>query len=256
MRSTEHLPGEVDRRSSVGGTAATSAVAGPRDENSVVISLSALLAVEEAAADKAASARAAQGARSSGMVDIHGTAADDEQQRSSYLDLFPFGAPELPAFRPPDLTPVPSEVPIDLRPPRARRAAVMRYGVMGLVGAAVVASAVWLGAPRETLRAAAQPGVRYAAGAALTRLPKVEPKAATAAAPVGQGDKPRERDARGAKARSAATSGGDRAAAKRAVESRAPAAAAPPPSPGAARAASDPCKGDLDCAMRRAAGGS
>ncbi|WP_437752645.1 hypothetical protein [Sorangium sp. So ce1389] len=255
MRSTEHLPGEADRRSSVDGAAPTSVAAGPRDENSVVISLSALLAVEEAAADKAASARAAQGARSSGMVDIHGLAAGDEQQRSSYLDLFPFGAPELPAFRPPELTPVPSEVPIDLRPPRARRAAVARYGVMGLVGAAVVASAVWLGAPRETLRAAAQPGVRYAAGAALTRMPKVEPKAATAAAPVGQGDKPRERAARGAKARPAATSGGDRAAAKRAVESRAPAAAAPP-SPAAARAASDPCKGDLDCAMRRAAGGS
>ncbi|XXT15989.1 hypothetical protein WME94_37655 [Sorangium sp. So ce429] len=255
MRDTEHLPGEADRRSSAGGAAPTSVAAGPRDENSVVISLSALLAVEEAAADKAASARAAPGARSSGMVELHGLDAGDEQQRSSYLDLFPFGAPELPAFRPPELTPVPSEVPIDLRPPRARRAAVMRYGAMGLVGAAFVASAVWLGAPRETLRAAAQPGVRYAAGAALTRLPKVEPEAATAAAPVGQGDKPRERAARGAKARPAATSGGDRVAAKRSVESRAPAAAAPP-SPGAARAASDPCKGDLDCAMRRAAGGS
>ncbi|KYF69577.1 hypothetical protein BE15_23215, partial [Sorangium cellulosum] len=179
MRSTSQLPGETDRRSAGhgGGAAAapSSAASGPRDENSVVISLSALLAVEEAATDKAAGARAHHGAKGSGTVDLHGVDAGEEQQRSSYLDLFPFGAPaELPAFRPPDLTPVPSEVPIDMRSPRPRRAAIVRLGAMGLVGAAVVASAVWLGAPRETLRAAAQPGVRHAAGAALAQLPKVE----------------------------------------------------------------------------------
>ncbi|WP_437686161.1 hypothetical protein [Sorangium sp. So ce176] len=225
-----------------------------------MISLSALLAVEEAATDKAAGARAHHGAKGSGTVDLHGVDAGEEQQRSSYLDLFPFGAPaELPAFRPPDLTPVPSEVPIDMRSPRPRRAAIVRLGAMGLVGAAVVASAVWLGAPRETLRAAAQPGVRHAAGAALAQLPKVEEKPAAAAAPPPKlADKARERAARGAKARPAAPSGGDKAAAKRTAESRAPAAAAaaPPPSQGGARAAGDPCKGDLDCAMRRALGGS
>ncbi|WP_434041865.1 MULTISPECIES: hypothetical protein [Sorangium] len=225
-----------------------------------MISLSALLAVEEAATDKAAGARAHHGAKGSGTVDLHGVDAGEEQQRSSYLDLFPFGAPaELPAFRPPDLTPVPSEVPIDMRSPRPRRAAIVRLGAIGLVGAAVVASAVWLGAPRETLRAAAQPGVRHAAGAALAQLPKVEEKPAAAAAPPPRpADEARERAARGAKARPAPRSGGDKAAAKRTAESRAPAAtaAAPPPSQGGARAAGDPCKGDLDCAMRRALGGS
>ncbi|WP_437775175.1 hypothetical protein [Sorangium sp. So ce1097] len=227
-----------------------------------MISLSALLAVE-AAAEKAADARADGGARGSGMVDIQGLAAGEEQERSSYLDLFPFGAPaELPAFRPPDLTPVPSEVPIGLGPPRARRAAaVVRAGAMGLVGAAVVASAVWLGAPREALRAAAQAGVRQAAGAALAQVPKVEARpAAPEPPPARQADTARDRAARGAKARPAAPSGGDKAAAKRAAATRAPAAptaaAAPPPSQGGARAAGDPCKGDLDCAMRRALGGS
>ncbi|WP_437730823.1 hypothetical protein [Sorangium sp. So ce1335] len=227
-----------------------------------MISLSALLAVE-AAAEKGADARADRGATGSGMVDIHGLASGEGQERSSYLDLFPFGAPgaELPAFRPPELTPVPSEVPIDLRPPRARRAAVVRYGVMGLVGAAVVASAAWLGAPRETLRAAAQAGVGHAAGAALAQLPKAEAKpAAPEPPPARQADKARDGAARGAKARPAAPSGGDRAAAKRPAAVRAAAApaaaAAPPPGQGGARAAGDPCKGDLDCAMRRALGGS
>ncbi|AGP38992.1 hypothetical protein [Sorangium cellulosum] len=248
---------DADKRSSSGGAAPDGGAAGPRDENSVVISLSALLAVEAAAA-KPAGARADQGPKGSGMVDIQGLAAGDEQQRSSYLDLFPFGAPELPAFRSPDLTPVPSEVPIDLRPPLARRAAGVRYGVMGLAGAAVVASAVWLGAPREALRAAAQPGVRSAASAALSRLPKVEAKAraeSAAATSPKRGDKANERTARGAKARPAAPGGAGKAAARRA-ESSGPAGGAAPPSQGGARAASDPCKGDLDCAMRRAAGGS
>ncbi|WP_437807654.1 hypothetical protein [Sorangium sp. So ce1078] len=261
MGSTNHIPGETDGRSSSGGATPNSVAAGPRDENSVVISLSALLAVEQDAATKAAGARAEQGPKGSGMVDIHGLAAGDEQQRSSYLEIFPFGSPELPAFRPPDLTPVPSEVPIDLRPPRARRAVSVRHGVMGLVGAAVVASAAWLGAPRETLHAAAQPGVRSAASAALSRLPEVEAKApaATAAAPSArQGDKASDRSARGAKARPAAAAGAGKAPAKRAAGSSGPAAgaAAPPPSQGGSRAASDPCKGDLDCAMRRATGGS
>ncbi|WP_437630649.1 hypothetical protein [Sorangium sp. So ce854] len=227
-----------------------------------MISLSALLAVE-AAAEKGADARADGGARGSGMVDIEGLAAGEGQERSSYLDLFPFGAPaELPAFRPPDLTPVPSEVPIGLGPPRAwRAAAVVRIGAMGLVGAAVVASAVWLGAPREALRAAAQAGVRQAAGAALAQMPKVEAKpAAPEPPPATQADPARDRAARGAKARPATPSGGGKAAAKRTAAPRAPAAptaaTAPPPSQGGARPAGDPCKGDLDCAMRRALGGS
>ncbi|WP_437911916.1 hypothetical protein WME73_31135 [Sorangium sp. So ce302] len=239
-----------------GGAAPDGVAAGPRDENSVVISLSALLAVEKDASTKSG-ARADRGARSSGMEDSHGSPAGDGE-RSSYLEIFPFGVPsELPAFRPPDLTPVPSEVPIDLRPPRARRAAGVRYGIAGVLGAAVVASAVWLGAPRETLQAAAQPGVRHAASAALAQLPKVEAKAAAAPAEAPpatkkKGDKARER---GAKAPPAAATGG-RASAKRAAESSGPATAAPPASPGGARTAGDPCKGDLDCAMRRAAGGS
>lgn len=257
MRSTNHLPGETDARSTSGGAAADGATAGPRDENSVVISLSALLAVEQGASTKS-SARADRGARNSGMVDSHGSAASDGE-RSSYLEIFPFGVPsELPAFRPPDLTPVPSEVPIDLRSPRARRAAGVRYGIVGVLGAAVVASAVWLGAPRETLQAAAQPGVRHAASAALTQLPKVEAKAAAAPAEAPpakkkKGDKTRER---GAKAPPAAPAAGGKASAKRAAESSGPAAAAPTASQGGARTAGDPCKGDLDCAMRRAAGGS
>ncbi|WP_437293519.1 hypothetical protein [Sorangium sp. So ce426] len=253
MRSTNHLPGETDGRSTSGGAAPDGVAAGPRDENSVVISLSALLAVEKDASARSG-ARADHGARGSGMADSHGAAAGDGE-RSSYLEIFPFGVPsELPAFRPPDLTPVPSEVPIDLRPPRARRAAGVRYGIAGALGAAVIASAVWLGAPRETLRAAAQPGVRHAASAALAQLPKVEAKAAAAPAEAPpakkKGDKTRER---GAKAPPAA---GGKASAKRATQSSGPAAAAPPASPGGARAAGDPCKGDLDCAMRRAAGGS
>lgn len=257
MRSTNHLPGETDGRSTSGGAAPDGVAAGPRDENSVVISLSALLAVEQGASTKS-SARADHGARSSGMADSHGAAAGDGE-RSSYLEIFPFGVPsELPAFRPPDLTPVPSEVPIDLRPPRARRTAGVRYGIVGVLGAAVVASAVWFGAPRETLQAAAQPGVRHAASAALTRLPKVEAKAAAAPAEAPpakkkKGDKAREG---GAKAPPAAPAAGGKVSAKRAAESSGPAAAAPPASPGGARTAGDPCKGDLDCAMRRAAGGS
>ncbi|WP_437586306.1 hypothetical protein [Sorangium sp. So ce1000] len=259
MRSTNHLPGETDGRSTSGGAAPDGAAAGPRDENSVVISLNALLAVEKAASTTSG-ARADHRARSSGMVDIHGSAAGDGD-RSSYLEIFPFGAPsELPAFRPPDLTPVPSEVPIDLGPPRARRGAGarVRYGIVGVVAAAIVASAVWLGAPRETLQAAAQPGVRQAASAALTHLPKVEAKAAAvpaAAPPAKKGDKARER---GAKTRSADPAAGGKPAAKRASESNGSAAlsAAPPASPGGARKAGDPCNGDLDCAMRRATGGS
>ncbi|WP_437522341.1 hypothetical protein WME79_31295 [Sorangium sp. So ce726] len=256
MRSTNHLPGETDGRTTSGGAAPDGVAAGPRDENSVVISLSALLAVEKDASTKSR-ARADHGARSSGMVDGHGSAAGDGE-RSSYLEIFPFGVPsELPAFRPPDLTPVPSEVPIDLRPPRARRAAGVRYGIVGVLGAAVVASAVWFGAPRETLQAAAQPGVRHAASAALAQLPKVEAKAAAAPAEAPpakkKGDKARER---GAKAAAAAPAAGGKASAKRAAESSGPATAAPPASQGGARTAGDPCKGDLDCAMRRAAGGS
>ncbi|WP_129578070.1 MULTISPECIES: hypothetical protein [Sorangium] len=253
------MSGDAEKRSSSGGAAPNGVAAGPRDENSVVISLSALLAVEEAAAAKTAGARADQGPKGSGMVDIQGLAAGDDQQRSSYLDLFPFGAPELPAFRPPDLTPVPSEVPIDLRPPRGRRSAGVRHAVMGLAGAAVVASAVWLGAPREALRAAAQPGVRSAASAALSRVPKMEAKAQaeSAAAPsTKRGDRANERAARGAKARPAAPGGAGKAAARRAESSGPAGGGAAPPSQGGARAASDPCKGDLDCAMRRATGGS
>ena len=259
MGSTNHLPGETDGRSTSGGAAPDGAAAGPRDENSVVISLSALLAVEAAAGTKAASTRADHGERGSGTVDIDGLSAGDEQ-RASYLDLFPFGAPsdsELPAFRPPDLTPVPSEVPIDLRPPRARRAAGIRYGIAGVLGAAVVASAVWLGAPRETLQAAAQPGVRLAASAALTHLPKVEAKAAAAPAEAPpakkKGDKARER---GAKAPAAAPAAGGKAAAKRAAAGGGAAAggAAPHPKSQGGAPASAVC--DLDCAMRRATGGS
>ncbi|XXX73376.1 hypothetical protein WMF30_37625 [Sorangium sp. So ce134] len=256
MGSTKSMSGEAEQRSSSGGAAPNSVAAGPRDENSVVISLSALLAVEAAA--KTAGAQAEQGPKGSGMVDIHGLAAGDDQQRSSYLDLFPFGGPELPAFRPPDQTPVPSEVPIDLRPPGARRAAGVRYGVMGLVGAAVVASAVWLGAPREALRAAAQPGVRSAASAALARLPKAEAQAQAAAAPAPspkRGDKASERSAR-AKAGPAAPAGAGKAPAKRAERSGPAAGGAAASSQGGARAASDPGKCDLDCAMRRATGGS
>ncbi|MDC0677789.1 hypothetical protein [Sorangium atrum] len=257
MRSTNHLPGETDGRSTSGGAAPDGVAAGPRDENSVVISLSALLAVEKAATTTNG-ARAEHGARSSGTAELHGSAAGDGE-RSSYLEIFPFGVPsELPAFRPPDLTPVPSEVPIDLRPPRARRAAGVRYGIVGVLAAAAVASAVWFGAPRETLQAAAQLGVRHAASAAVTQLPKVEAKAAAAPAEAPpakkkKGDKAREG---GAKARPAAPAAGGKVSARRAAESSGPAAAAPPASPGGARTAGDPCKGDLDCAMRRAAGGS
>ncbi len=257
MRSTNHLPGETDGRSTSGGAAPDGVAAGPRDENSVVISLSALPAVEQGASTKS-SARADHGARSSGWRIATGPPQATESAAATW-EIFPFGVPsELPAFRPPDLTPVPSEVPIDLRPPRARRTAGVRYGIVGVLGAAVVASAVWFGAPRETLQAAAQPGVRHAASAALTRLPKVEAKAAAAPAEAPpakkkKGDKAREG---GAKAPPAAPAAGGKVSAKRAAESSGPAAAAPPASLGGARAAGDPCKGDLDCAMRRAAGGS
>ncbi|AUX45365.1 hypothetical protein SOCE26_068470 [Sorangium cellulosum] len=271
MGSTKHLAGETDGRSSpLGSGPEGRAPAGPRDENSVVISLSALLAVEEeAAASKASSARSEHGARSAGVVDIQGLSAGGEQERSSYLDLFPFGAPtELPAFRPPDLTPVPSEVPIDLLPRGGRPAAGARwrYGVLGLAGAAVIASAAWLGAPREALHGAAQAGVGHAARAAQARLPKTEapPVAAIPGAPSSgkQGDKARERAQRGEKARAAAPAGGGgaRTAEKRAAASRSPApaaaAAAAPKRQGGAGAAGDPCNGDLVCAMRRATGGS
>ncbi|WP_437670446.1 hypothetical protein [Sorangium sp. So ce131] len=266
MESTKHLAGETEGRSSPGGGAEGRAAAGPRDENSVIISLSALLAVEEAAASKTASARSDQGARSAGVVDIDGLSAGGDQERASYLDLFPFGAPaELPAFRPPDLTPVPSEVPIDLLPRGGRPAAGgrLRYGALAVVGAAVIAAAAWIGAPREALHGAAQAGVGHAARAAGARLPKVEapPAAAIPGAPSSgkQGDKARERAQRGDKARAAAPAGGGGAktAEKRAAASRspAPAEAAPAKRQGGAAASGDPCNGDLACAMRRATGG-
>lgn len=271
MGSTKHLPGEAGERSSSGSGSKGGAGAGPRDEDSVVISLSALIAMEEAAIAKAAGARSEPGARGAGGGQ---GAAGGEQERSSYLDLFPFGAPtELSPFRAPELTPVPSEVPIDLRPmaggtTAGRRAAVL-YGAAGLVGALVIASAVWLGGQRAPSGGAAaqvaQAGVGHAARAALAALPQVEaPPAVAAAAPWARPvDAEGERSKRDAKkARPAASaSGGKAAAPKRAAGRReAPSGTAAPKQQqgqGAARATSgDPCNGDLACAMRRATGGS
>src|SRR5690606_29179768 len=136
--------------------------AGPRDENSVVTSLSALIAMEEAAAARASKKADASTSGGAGVIDIQGLAASGDDQRASYLDLFPFGAPsDLPPFRAPDLTPVPTELFMAPERESPRRARGVRVAAIGGLAAAIAATLVWFGAAGEAPRpAVAQAGVR------------------------------------------------------------------------------------------------
>jgi hypothetical protein len=271
MKSTQHPRKDEDEASPAGDK--PKRTSGPRDENSVVISLSALLAMEE---DAAAHDTPSAG-DDDGLIDFAAPWTQEEQRYTGYVGVFPFGTPtdssvfkapvesmpfdvpvasmpfdasaEPPPFgRPPELTPLPFEM--SLVPlPTGRRPKAGLVGALGLLAAAAVATGVWLGAPREALRAPAQAGLSQVARTVATRLPRLVQAPAPATAehetPV-KGSKDRKK---GTKKRSG-TSGGAAARPARpaAVEREQPAPVA------ATAPNADPCNGDLACAMHRATG--
>ncbi|WP_441286899.1 hypothetical protein ACSRUE_31970 [Sorangium sp. KYC3313] len=201
---------------------------------------------EDAAVSIPPAAHAASEERdaSSGQIDLTALKAGEEGARPQVLDLlpiFPFGEPSAPAPEAPALD-------VPARAWRARSIAVLLAGA-----AAIAALTAGISAPDAAAtgpRAAA--GLAAAARAVEARLPRIEAHAERA--PVAP---PAER-----------SSSGDApdgvAASQRAPERRARATGAAAPTrakPGPAapsttdrRAPTDPCRGDLLCAMRRATG--
>ncbi|WP_437537274.1 hypothetical protein WME79_17995 [Sorangium sp. So ce726] len=204
---------------------------------------------EDAAVTAPPAARAAseESDASSGQIDLTALKGGEDGARPQVLDLlpiFPFGEPPAPA-------PVPEAPALDApaRTWRARSVAVLLAGATAIAALTAGISAPDAAAtcPRATA------GLAAAARAVEARLPRIEaPAERTLIAP------PVERN-------SAENAPDGVVASRRAPENRvrATGAAAPTRSkPGPStpdttdrRAPSDPCRGDLLCAMRRATGG-
>ncbi|WP_437746647.1 hypothetical protein WMF39_17545 [Sorangium sp. So ce1504] len=204
---------------------------------------------EDAAVTTPPAARAASEEcdASSGQIDLTALKAGKEGTRPQVLDLLPI----FPFGEPPASAPVPEAPALDVpaRAWRARSIAVLLAGA-----AAIAALTAGISAPDAAAtgpRAAA--GLATAARAVEARLPHIEAPAQRA--PVAP---PAERDSSGDAPDGVAAS-------QRAPENRVRATGAAAPTrarPGPAapnttdrRAPTDPCRGDLLCAMRRATGG-
>ncbi|WP_437986585.1 hypothetical protein [Sorangium sp. So ce117] len=213
---------------------------------------------EDAAVTTTPAARAASEERdaSSGQIDLTALKAGEEGARPQVLDLLPI----FPFGEPPASAPVPEAPALDVpaRAWRARSIAVLLAGATAI--AALTAGISAPDAAATGPRAAA--GLAAAARAVEARLPRVEAPAerALVAPPAERAlvAPPAERDSSGDAPDGVAAS--QRAPGNRV---RAPGAAAPTrakPGPSAPnttdrRAPTDPCRGDLLCAMRRATGG-
>jgi hypothetical protein len=211
---------------------------------------------EDAAVTTPPAARAASEERdaSSGQIDLTALKAGEEGARPQVLDLLPI----FPFGEPPASAPVPEAPALDVpaRAWRARSIAVLLAGATAI--AALTAGISAPDAAATGPRAAA--GLATAARAVEARLPRVEARLPRVEAPAERAPvaPPAERDSSGDPPDGVAAS-------PRALENRvrAPGAAAPTrakPGPAAPnttdrRAPTDPCRGDLLCAMRRATGG-
>jgi hypothetical protein len=211
---------------------------------------------EDAAVTTPPAARAASEERdaSSGQIDLTALKAGEEGARPQVLDLLPI----FPFGEPPASAPVPEAPALDVpaRAWRARSIAVLLAGATAI--AALTAGISAPDAAATGPRAAA--GLATAARAVEARLPRVEARLPRVEAPAERAPvaPPAERDSSGDAPDGVAAS-------PRAPENRvrAPGAAAPTrakPGPAAPnttdrRAPTDPCRGDLLCAMRRATGG-
>ncbi|WP_437553092.1 hypothetical protein WME97_17440 [Sorangium sp. So ce367] len=231
------------------------AAASPGEDTSVSFSVDAPsldtpAITEDAAVTTPPAARAASEERddaSSGQIDLTALKAGEEGARPQVLDLLPI----FPFGEPPASAPVPEAPALDVpaRAWRARSIAVLLAGAT-----AIAALTAGISAPDAAATGPrAEAGLAAAASAVEARLPRVEAPAERAlVAP------PAERDSSGDAPDGVAAS-------QRAPENRvrAPGAAAPTrakPGPAAPnttdrRAPTDPCRGDLLCAMRRATGG-
>ncbi|WP_437768001.1 hypothetical protein WMF27_16020 [Sorangium sp. So ce281] len=184
---------------------------------------------------------------SSGQIDLTALKAGEEGARPQVLDLLPI----FPFGEPPASAPVPEAPALDMpaRAWRARSIAVLLAGA-----AAIAALTAGISAPDAAAtgpRAAA--GLAAAARAVEARLPRIEAPAERA--PVAP---PAERSSSGDAPDGVAAS--QRAPERRARATGAAALTRAKPGPAAPsttdrRAPTDPCRGDLLCAMRRATGG-
>lgn len=262
MKSTQHP--RNDKAQTPLADDAPNSVGGPRDEGLAVISLGALIAMEEEASD----AWSAVEENADGLIDFSAPWTEGDQGYTGYVGVFPFGTPtetaafdvstasmpfDVPSGSPrfsssSELTPLPFEM--SFIPPATERPrpALRRYGALGLLAAAAAALVLGLGAPRDVLQASAQGGLSQAARSIETRLPRVEVSAPITAAR----ETPRKgaKDKKGSKKRHGVRGGGRPTPQPIAAESEPPApqASPRPASPG------DPCNGDLACAMNRATG--
>ncbi|WP_437900305.1 hypothetical protein [Sorangium sp. So ce124] len=236
------------------GNEQRAAVTSPGEDTSVSFSVDAPsldtpAITEDAAVTAPPAARAAGEERdaSSGQIDLTALKAGEEGARPQVLDLLPI----FPFGEPPASAPVPEAPALDApaRAWRARSIAVLLAGAGAIAALTAGISAPDAAAtgPRATA------GLAAAARAVEVRLPRIDAPAerALAAPPV-------ERN-------SAGNAPDDAVASRRAPENRTRAtgaAAATRAKPGPAapdttdrRAPTDPCRGDLLCAMRRATGG-
>ncbi|WP_437300165.1 hypothetical protein [Sorangium sp. So ce426] len=214
---------------------------------------------EDAAVTTPPAARAAREERdvSSGQIDLTALKAGEEGARPQVLDLLPI----FPFGEPPASAPVPEAPALDVPAHawRARSIAVLLAGA-----AAIAALTAGISAPDAAAtgpRAAA--GLAAAARAVEARFPRVE--APRVEAPRVEAPAERARIAPPAERDSSGLTPDGVAASQRAPEKRvrATGAAAPtrakpgPTAPNTTdrRAPTDPCRGDLLCAMRRATGG-
>ncbi|WP_437515110.1 hypothetical protein [Sorangium sp. So ce1099] len=253
MKSTQHKEWKNEHRS---------AVTSPAEDTSVAFALDAQPATENAVATPSPAAAASDDDRGppSGLIDLTALRASDESAQPRVLDLlpvFPFGEPPASVR-----APVSASAPATPSHDGPRRAWHARSTAALLAAAAaVVAVTAGLAATR-----AADPGPPATAGLAAAardaeaRLPRI---AAPAAEPAERAQSASQVE------RTIASVAGDEpdsaVAARRTPEGRArvTGTAAPqngksgPAAPDAAdrRAPADPCRGDLMCAMRRAAGG-
>lgn len=236
------------------GNEPRAAVASPGEDTSVSFSLDApsldaLAIAEDAAVAMPPAARAVSEEcdASSGQIDLTALKAGEDGARPQVLDLLPI----FPFGEPPASAPVPEAPALDApaRAWRARSVAVLLAGAAAIAALTAGISAPDAAAtgPRVTA------GLAAAARAVEARLPRIEAPAERA--PVAP---PVERNSSGDAPDGVVAS-------RRAPESRARATGAAAPArgkPGPAapdttdrRAPTDPCRGDLLCAMRRATGG-
>jgi hypothetical protein len=231
------------------------------EENSVTFSLSALMAQTPKAGAKSAGAATKD---DSGLIDLNAlTAMEDSASKTAgtpavggvmptaSLGLFPFDAP-------PVATPVPTVVqqPVEIEePPKKSSGKWIALGGVGVVAAAAVAFFLGMNAGGEHAQGAPTAEPTPTAAPTVVEAPKppepqvaaVDPGTAKTAAAKTAAKEPAKEAPKPAAPVKAATGTPTKAAV--AKTDAPPAKEAPKP----AAAGGDPCKGDLMCAMQRAA---